>query len=97
MFEVKDPPLVEQREDRIVIMRMNVWSVGAKNWFVIEDEKSNRFQRWSNAMDSTDEILMVAQKGDSVLVKYDKTIREDGTVQRVITYLERLNSDSVIV
>lgn len=55
---------------KIEIDRIKVVNMGVRLWFVIEESKGVRYQRWSMLMNPTDEVLMLAEAGDYIDITY---------------------------
>lgn len=69
----------------IKIARTSLWSIGTKNWYVLQADDGKQYQRWSHLMDSTDETLMLAVKGDTLDVEIEDVLRGADTVNSIKT------------
>lgn len=52
----------------ISVQTLTLWSVGIRIWYVLRDSNNNLYQRWSNDGNDTDQVLMVAKPGDSLVI-----------------------------
>lgn len=69
----------------IEIARSVMWSIGTKNWYVIQAKDGVRYQRWSHIMDATDEVMMLAQVGDKLDVEVVEEQRGEEKVNMIKT------------
>ena len=60
----------DTKQVTITVSRVTFWTVGVRLWFVVQATDGTRYQRWSLVMDSTDECLLIAQKGDTLNLEY---------------------------
>lgn len=54
----------------ITVDRIDRINSGVRIWFVLLSTDGKYFQRWSLLMNPIDEILMLAQPGDKLCIKY---------------------------
>lgn len=67
----------------IEIARSVMWSIGTKNWYVIQAKDGVRYQRWSHIMDATDEVMMLTQVGDKLDIQFTPVDRGDLLAEKV--------------
>ena len=71
----------------VKIVRINnTNSIGARMWFVLQDQDGVLYQRWSLLMDETDATLAIAQAGDIVKISYWIEKVTDPQFQRVADF-----------
>jgi hypothetical protein len=62
-------------EITITVKRTAYYGIGVRLWFVVMDTEGKRYQRWSNDMDYSDEVLMLAQPDDKLIMTVGEDIR----------------------
>ena len=67
----------------VKVARSVIWSIGTKIWYVVKADTGEHYQRWSHAMDATDEVLMLAQAGDVLVLLTEAGFHGDDIVTKI--------------
>lgn len=70
-----DPTTI--KKTNFQIERIESMNMGVRIWFQIQTTNKVMFQRWSMWMNPTDEVLILAKKGDNLEITYIEDHVED--------------------
>ena len=73
----------------ITVARSAYYSVGVRLWYVVQSTTGERFQRWSFAMNQSDECLLICASGDILEIEYDE-IHPHGDLTETVNVISKV-------